>query len=147
LRELTTELEQRVVERTQQLDFSVRRLSQANRELESFAYSVSHDLKSPLRSVEGFASLLLHEQSDALNDEARDYLQRIQRATLHMARLINDLLAYCRIEELGRGLVPLRLADAVGEVLEGMRNELDARQAVVRLHIPPALAALSHPQG
>ena len=147
LRELTTELEQRVAERTQQLDFSVRRLSQANRELESFAYSVSHDLKSPLRSVEGFASLLLHEQSDALNDEARDYLQRIQRATLHMARLINDLLAYCRIEELGRGLVPLPLADAVGEVLEGMRNELDARQAVVRLHIPPALAALSHPQG
>ena len=135
LRELTTELEQRVAERTQQLDISIKRLSQANRELESFAYSVSHDLKSPLRSVEGFASLLLQEHGDALNEEARHYLNRIQRATMHMARLISDLLAYCRIEELGQGLVPLRLADEVNEVLEGMRNELDAQQAQMQLKL------------
>lgn len=147
LQALTTQLEQRVEERTQQLDHSIRRLSQANRELESFAYSVSHDLKSPLRSVEGFASLLLDEQANALNDDARDYLNRIQRATLHMARLINDLLAYCRIEELGSGLVPLRLSNAVEEVLQGMHNELEAHQATVRINLPPALAALAHPQG
>lgn len=147
LHELAAELEQRVAERTQQLDISVKRLSQANRELESFAYSVSHDLKSPLRSVEGFASLLLQEQGDALNDEARDYLKRIQRATMHMARLISDLLAYCRIEELGQGLVPLPLAGAVNEVLEGMRNEVEAQQAQVRVSIAPDLAAMAHPQG
>jgi PAS domain S-box-containing protein len=147
LRELTASLEQRVAERTQQLDISVKRLSQANRELESFAYSVSHDLKSPLRSVEGFASLLLQEQGDALNAEGRNYLNRIQRATMHMARLISDLLAYCRIEELGRGLVPLRLTDEVNQVLEGMQNELDAQQARVRVHLPPDLLAMAHPQG
>jgi PAS domain S-box-containing protein len=147
LRLLATELEQRVAERTQQLDISIKRLSQANRELESFAYSVSHDLKSPLRSVEGFASLLLQEHSEALNEEARHYLNRIQRATMHMARLISDLLAYCRIEELGRGLVPLRLTGSVSEVLEGMRNELEAQQALVRVNIAPELAAMAHPQG
>jgi PAS domain S-box-containing protein len=147
LRDLNTQLEQRVAERTEQLDISVKRLSQANRELESFAYSVSHDLKSPLRSVEGFASLLLQEHSEALNEEARHYLNRIQRATMHMARLISDLLAYCRIEELGKGLVPLRLTNEVNEVLEGMRNELEAQQARVRVNIAPELAALAHPQG
>jgi PAS domain S-box-containing protein len=147
LRDLTAQLEQRVAERTQQLDISIRRLSQANRELESFAYSVSHDLKSPLRSVEGFASLLLEEQANALNSEARDYLNRIQRATMHMARLINDLLAYCRIEELSSGLVPLRLSHEVHEVLQGMHNELEAQQATVRINLPPELTALAHPQG
>jgi PAS domain S-box-containing protein len=147
LRNLATELEQRVTERTQQLDISVKRLSQANRELESFAYSVSHDLKSPLRSVEGFASLLLQEHGEALNEEARNYLNRIQRATMHMARLISDLLAYCHIEELGQGLVPLRLTNEVNEVLEGMRNELEAQQAQVRVNIAPDLAAMAHPQG
>jgi PAS domain S-box-containing protein len=147
LRELAAQLEQRVEERTQQLDHSIRRLSQANRELESFAYSVSHDLKSPLRSVEGFAALLLEEQSEALNEEARGYLQRIQRATMHMARLINDLLAYCRIEELGSGLVSLRLADEVTGLLEGMHDALEAKQARVRLSVPPDLRALAHPQG
>jgi signal transduction histidine kinase len=147
LRELAAQLEQRVEERTQQLDHSIRRLSQANRELESFAYSVSHDLKSPLRSVEGFAALLLEEQREALNEEARGYLQRIQRATMHMARLINDLLAYCRIEELGSGLVSLRLADEVTGLLEGMHDALEAKQARVRLSVPPDLRALAHPQG
>lgn len=147
LRELTAQLEQRVTERTQQLDHSVRRLSQANRELESFAYSVSHDLKSPLRSVEGFASLLLQEQSEALDKDARDYLRRIQRATLHMARLINDLLAYCRIEELGSALVPLRLADEVADLLEGMHDALESQQAKIRLSVPPDLLLLAHPQG
>ena len=147
LHDLTSELEQRVAERTQQLDISVKRLSQANRELESFAYSVSHDLKSPLRSVEGFASLLLDEQGDTMNEDARNYLNRIQRATMHMARLISDLLAYCHIEKLGEGLVPLRLIDEVSGVLEGMRNELEAQQIRVRINIAPDLAAMAHPQG
>jgi len=147
MRDLATELELRVTERTHQLNISVKCLNQANRELESFAYSVSHDLKSPLRSVKGFASLLLQEHSEALNEEARRYLNRIQRATMHMARLISDLLADCHIEELGRGLVTLRLTNEVNKVLEGMRNELEAQQAQVRLNLPPELAAMAYPQG
>ena len=147
LRQLADELEQRVLERTAQLDVSVRRLSQANRELESFAYSVSHDLKAPLRSVEGFASLLLEEHSAALNAEARDYLGRIQAASLHMARLISDLLAYCRMEELDKKIAPVPLLDVFNEVIGGMRNELDACHAQVHLNVPADVTALANPQG
>ena len=147
LRELAAELEIRVQDRTRQLGTSVKRLSQANRELESFAYSVSHDLKSPLRSMEGFASLLVQEHDDQLDDEARDYLQRIQAATRHMGRLINDLLSYARIEQFEQGLTGLALEPVVNEVVQGMRNEIDALSAQVRVDIEPDLAAIAHPQG
>ena len=147
LQRLASELEQRVQERTAQLDVSVRRLKQANQELDSFAYSVSHDLKSPLRSVEGFASLLLEEHSASLNDEGRDYLRRIQSASRHMARLINDLLAYCRMEDMDGLIVPVCLAQVVDDVLGGMRNELETRQAKVNRAVPAPLHALANPQG
>jgi PAS domain S-box-containing protein len=147
LRGLAVELEKRVVQRTAQLDVSVRRLSAANKELESFAYSVSHDLKAPLRSVEGFASLLLEEHSAALNTEGRDYLSRIQMASHHMARLISDLLAYCRIEEMDKGIAHTQLLSVVNDVLDGMRNELEAHGVRIRLQVPDHLTVLAHPQG
>jgi PAS domain S-box-containing protein len=147
LQQLNAELEQRVQQRTRELDVSVQRLSHANRELESFAYSVSHDLKAPLRSVEGFASLLLDEHSASLNDEARDYLGRIQRATLHMARLISDLLGYCRMEEMDKKIEPVQLLGVVNEVIGGMRNELDARGVKMQVNVPAGVTALAHPQG
>ena len=147
LQQLNAELEQRVQQRTRELDVSVQRLSHANRELESFAYSVSHDLKAPLRSVEGFASLLLDEHSASLNDEARDYLGRIQRATLHMARLISDLLGYCRMEEMDKKIEPVQLLSVVNEVIGGMRNELDARGVKMQVNVPAGVTALAHPQG
>lgn len=147
LRALTDQLEQRVAERTGQLDTSVKRLSQANRELGSFAYSVSHDLKSPLRSMEGFASLLLEEHGATLGSEAKHYLERIQSATRHMARLINDLLAYAHIEQLDQGLVPVALASAVNEVLKGMANELEAQAAQVAVDIDADIRLTAYPQG
>jgi PAS domain S-box-containing protein len=147
LRRLASELEQRVQERTAQLDQSVRRLSEVNKELESFAYSVSHDLKAPLRSVEGFASLLLEEHSASLNEEGRDYLARIQGASLHMARLISDLLAYCRMENLDKGIAAVSLGKVASEVIGGMRNELDTRGARVQVDIPADLSALGNPEG
>lgn len=147
LEALTAGLEQRVLERTAQLNVSVRRLSQANQELESFAYSVSHDLKAPLRSVEGFASLLLEEHSGGLNAEGRDYLERIQAAALHMARLISDLLAYCRMEEMDKKIAPVQLLSVVNQVIGGMRNELDAHAAQVNIDVSADLAALANPQG
>lgn len=147
LQQLTAQLEQRVQERTAQLDVSVRRLRQANQELESFAYSVSHDLKAPLRSVEGFASLLLEDHSTSLNTEGRDYLARIQGASLHMARLISDLLAYCRMEDMDRAIAPVQVLSVVNEVIGGMRNELEAQSAQIHLHVPAELKVLANPQG
>lgn len=86
IRRLNAELEQRVVERTAEL-------SAANRELGSFASAVSHDLRAPLRIINGFVQILLSEFADALGGEGREHLQRIQSGTRRMGELIEGLLA------------------------------------------------------
>jgi len=90
LRRLNDELEERVAGRT-------RELSQLNRELESFAYSVSHDLRTPLRGINGFASLIAEEHSEQLDDEAREHLERIRQSANSMGQLIDALLALARV--------------------------------------------------
>ncbi len=90
--QLYSELEQRVQQRTAQLEA-------ANRELEAFSCSVSHDLRAPLRHIAGFSELLLEESHDHLDEEGRDYLQRIQRATQRMGQLIDDLLSLSRVAQ------------------------------------------------
>jgi len=83
-------LEELVARRTE-------RLNEAYRELESFSYSVSHDLRSPLRRIEGFSKILAEEFSDRLPDQGLNYLQRISAGTHHMTELINDLLNFSRL--------------------------------------------------
>ena len=89
VRRLNAELELRVRERTTELEASTR-------ELDAFAYSVSHDLRAPLRSVEGFSQILLEDYGDALAQEARQYLGRIQANVARMAQMIDDLLDLSR---------------------------------------------------
>src|SRR5436190_9410430 len=72
-------------------------LREANEQLETFSYSVSHDLRAPLRSLQGFSEVLLEDYADKLDEEARLYLQRIKSATLQMEQLTRDLLQYCRV--------------------------------------------------
>jgi PAS domain S-box-containing protein len=88
-RRLNTGLEARVRERTAELEASTR-------ELDAFAYSVSHDLRAPLRAVAGFSELLLEEHADALDATGRDYLDRVVSATARMSGLIDDLLTLSR---------------------------------------------------
>lgn len=90
VRRLNAVLEERVRERTA-------RLEDSNRELESFSYSVSHDLRAPLRALEGFSEALLEDCGDRLDGAAKDYLGRIRAASLRMAELIDDLLQLSRI--------------------------------------------------
>lgn len=90
LRQLNEALEDRVAERT-------RELSMLNRELESFAYSVSHDLRTPLRSINGFASLLAEDLQERLDPLTRSHLERIRQAANRMGQLIDALLALSRV--------------------------------------------------
>ncbi len=113
IRKLNAELEQRVIERTTQLEA-------ANKELAAFTYTVSHDLKAPLRGMDGFARAILEDYADRLDDTGRRYLGMIQTSARRMGELIDDLLRYSRVErrELRRERVLLR------PLLERLREEL-----------------------
>jgi light-regulated signal transduction histidine kinase (bacteriophytochrome) len=90
IRRLNEELEQRVVERTAELKAT-------NEELEAFAYSISHDLRAPLRAINGFSSILKENYAPVLDDEGRDYLDKLKLGTLRMDGLITDLLMLSRL--------------------------------------------------
>ncbi len=100
----------------------------ANTELEAFAYSVSHDLRQPLRGMTGFAQILLEDFGPQLPPQAQEYLGRIQRASTRMGQLIDDLLTLSRIsrDELRR--VPVNLSVLAAEVLDDLRKAEPERQ-------------------
>jgi signal transduction histidine kinase len=106
--EAHAELDERVRQRTAELDA-------ANRELEAFSYSVSHDLRAPLRHVTGFSELLGAHVGAALDDQGRRYLTTISNASARMARLIDDLLAFSRIGRTTLSRQPVALADLAQE--------------------------------
>ncbi|MBW7957290.1 MAG: PAS domain S-box protein [Deltaproteobacteria bacterium] len=92
VRKLNVELERRVEERTAELKRAMEGLSAANREIETFTYSVAHDLRSPLRLVDGFSMLLVKKQKEKLDKDAQDQIMRIRGAVKRMGELIDDLL-------------------------------------------------------
>jgi PAS domain S-box-containing protein len=117
LRELNMNLEQRVADRTLELEL-------ANRELEAFSYSVSHDLREPLRAVNGFSQAVLEDYGELLPPEGREYLTAIRQAALRMGQLIDDLLAFSR---LGRQPLKRRTVD-MKSVIEACVATLVAAQ-------------------
>lgn len=132
LRALNADLEQRVSERTAQLQA-------ANKELEAFSYSVSHDLRAPLRSINGFAKILDEDFSGDLPLSARQFLDKIVNAGSQMARLIDELLSFSR---LGRNPLSLQATDVnetVQIVIESLVPETRGRQIEwVLAEMPPA---------
>jgi light-regulated signal transduction histidine kinase (bacteriophytochrome) len=97
LRKLLAELELRVEERTKQFSDANQSLLAANKELEGFSYSVSHDLRAPLRAINGFSMMVLNEHADKLDDEGRRKLNVIRSNTQQMGKLIDDLLSFSRL--------------------------------------------------
>jgi signal transduction histidine kinase len=133
-----------------ELDRSVAKLRQANQELETFTYSVSHDLKAPLRGIDGYSRLLMSEHKDRLDEEGRLFLSNIRQATQHMGALIDDLLTYSRLERRSQTLAEIELAGFVAEVLAPVRTELAsrARPAVdLVVQVPAGLRARGDVQG
>ncbi len=116
LRKTNATLEARVVQRTNQLE-------QANEELEAFCYSVSHDLRAPLRSIDGFSRAIEEDYAAKLDSQAQDYLKRIRRAAQRMSELIDDLLDLSRVARAELSRAAVCLSDIVQEVIAGLRHE------------------------
>jgi PAS domain S-box-containing protein len=139
IQKLNADLERRVFERTAELE-------NALKELETFAYSVSHDLKTPLRAIDGFSQILLEDYSPSLDAEGQEYLRRVRRATSRMGQLIDDLLAYSRLERRDLILGPVNLIQVVDHLLAENKEEISQRNIDVQinLHCPEVIA---EPQG
>ena len=123
---LTQQLERRVAERTVQLE-------SANKELEAFSYSVSHDLRAPLRHIDGFASMLASHAKASLDDTGKRYIQVITDAAKRMGRLIDDLLSFSRHGRSELRFVPVKLGGLVDEVRRQMQSELSDRNIEWRI--------------
>jgi len=133
LQNLIGDLERRVAERTLQL-------SETNKELESFSYSVSHDLRSPLRAIDGFTRILVEDHSSSLNEEGRRVCGVIRENTAKMGRLIEELLAFSRLGHAAMNLAPLDMAGLVQEVFgEVLPVPEDGRIEVRVGPLPPAM--------
>jgi PAS domain S-box-containing protein len=130
---LNESLERRVEERTAQLE-------EANKALEAFTYTVSHDLRAPLRGVQGFSEALLEDYGDRLDDTGRDYARRIAAAAGRMEGLIQDLLSYSRLSRVQILNQRVDLAAVVAEAWEQARST--APEARLRMEEPlPAVSA------
>ncbi|MGQ0509356.1 MAG: ATP-binding protein [Betaproteobacteria bacterium] len=127
---LRQELEQRVARRTEEL-------AEAIKGLESFSYSVSHDLRTPLRAISGFAQILARRHRASLEEEGRHYLDNIVRASAQMGRLIEDLLGYARLGRRVVKLEPIELGGVLSEVLHDLEPRVKELGAELRLPEEP----------
>jgi light-regulated signal transduction histidine kinase (bacteriophytochrome) len=134
---LNAELERRVAERTA-------RLEAVNRELEAFTYSASHDLRAPLRGIDGFGQALQEEYGDQLDETGRRYIERIRAATKRMGQLIDDLLSLSRISQADLTHDQVDLSRLVAEICDELAAQHPDRTVAVA--VEPGLTAAADPR-
>jgi light-regulated signal transduction histidine kinase (bacteriophytochrome) len=132
MRQMNEVLEDRVAERTHQL-------AEANEELEAFCSSVSHDLRAPLRSVEGFAKILLRDYGSVLDAKAQDLMRRMRAATARMGQLIEDLLKLSRISRTEVHRQSADLSALASAVVDDLRASQPERS--VEIQVEPGVIA------
>jgi light-regulated signal transduction histidine kinase (bacteriophytochrome) len=126
LRDAKTNLEYKINERTSQL-------LAKSKELENFCYSVSHDLRSPLRGIDGYSRLLLEDHHDSLNEEGRSFLMNVRAATKNMSALIDDLLAYSKLERRKLSTMAIPLSGFVANILNQYKGEMGKARVTVEV--------------
>jgi len=125
IKTLNTELERRIKD-----------LTEVNRELEGFSYSISHDLRAPLRSIRSFSQFLREHIQSRIDRETEDYLGRIERASKYMDMLLLDLLQYSRLSSCELELIEVNLDNAVRDVITSIEQEIQERHAQIKITEP-----------
>jgi signal transduction histidine kinase len=144
LREARGTLERRVAERTRELEARSQELAAANRELEAFSYSVSHDLRAPLRAIDGFSKALLANYAGRVLDAQGDhYLERVRAATRRMSQLIDDLLHLARVTRADLASREVDITRAARAVAAELERRHPGRR--VRVEIADGLTAHADP--
>jgi len=117
-------------------------LTATNQQLEAFVYSIAHDLRAPLRAMQGYSRMLVEEAGAALNEAAKDYADRINKSAKFMDALLNDLLDFSRISQQRVELISVNLKTVVEAVLSRLQRDIQAKNAHIESHGPwPAVLA------
>lgn len=143
MRQLNLDLERRVLERTSQLDAANHALEASNQDLESFCYSVSHDLRTPLRSIAGYSSILAGEYGGALDEKGVEYLGRMGRSAAVMGELIDALLELSRVARRDMQMTPVDLSAACRSI--GLQLQEAHPDRSVEFHIHDGIWATADP--